>query len=227
MLHEESTENQLESLRAQVAYADRLKHVTNRIHAAKDLDQLFIELQDEIRALFDAERLALYAIDYDKKEVYSRFSDLNRIREIRVPLDNHSLVGFVARNCMKINVANAYDKEELTGISPTLAFDSSWDQRSGLRTKQVLTVPVCSPAKMLTGVVQLINKRSAHQFTQDDETQVEEIAQTLGIALHNQYQLAKRKPTRFDGLISANLLSLAEPGLACKLMGKRVTGGLP
>ena len=210
MLHEESTENQLESLRAQVAYADRLKHVTNRIHAAKDLDQLFIELQDEIRALFDAERLALYAIDYDKKEVYSRFSDLDKIREIRVPLDNHSLVGFVARNCMKVNVANAYDKEELTAISPTLAFDSSWDQRSGLRTKQVLTVPVCSPAKMLTGVVQLINKRSAHQFTQDDETQVEEIAQTLGIALHNQYQLAKRKPTRFDGLISANLLSLAE-----------------
>ena len=105
MLHEESTENQLESLRAQVAYADRLKHVTNRIHAAKDLDQLFIELQDEIRALFDAERLALYAIDYDKKEVYSRFSDLDKIREIRVPLDNHSLVGFVARNCMKVNVA--------------------------------------------------------------------------------------------------------------------------
>jgi type II secretory ATPase GspE/PulE/Tfp pilus assembly ATPase PilB-like protein len=210
MLHEGLTKNQLESLQAQVAYAERLKHVTNRIHSAKDLDQLFIELQDEIRALFDAERLALYAVDYDKKEVYSRFSDLDKIREIRVPLGDQSIVGFVARNCVKVNIANAYDKAELAAISPTLAFDGSWDQRSGLRTRQVLTVPVYSSAKVLTGVVQLINKRSATQFTQEDEAQVEEIAQILGIALHNQYQLARRKPTRFDGLITANLLTLAE-----------------
>lgn len=210
MLHEESAKNELESLQAQVAYAAQLKHVTNRIHAARDLDQLFIELQDDIRALFDAERLALYAVDYEKKEVYSRFSDLDKIREIRVPLSDQSIVGFVARNCVKVNIANAYDKAELAAISPTLAFDSSWDQRSGLRTKQVLTVPVYSSAKVLTGVLQLINKKSAAQFTAKDEAQVEEIAQPLGIALHNQYQLARRKPMRFDHLITTNLLTLAE-----------------
>src|SRR5262245_57215753 len=138
----------LESLREQVAYAERVKQVMNHIHAAKDVDQLFVALHDEILGLFDAERLALYAVDYDKKEVYSRFSDLYKIREIRVPLNDQSIVGFVARNCLKVNVANAYDKAELAGISPTLAFDSSWDQKSGMHTKQVLTVPVCAPANL-------------------------------------------------------------------------------
>lgn len=210
MLREGQPKSRLESLRAQVAYAERLKYVTNRIHAAKDLDQLFVELHDEILSLFDAERLALYAVDYDKKEVYSRFSDLDTIREIRVPLNDQSIVGFVARNCLRVNIANAYDKAELTTISPTLAFDSSWDQRSGRRTQQMLTVPVCSSTNALTGVIQLINKKTAGKFSQEDEEKVLEIAQTLGIALQNHYQLAKRKPTRFDGLIMANLLTQTE-----------------
>ena len=120
MSHEQSRQ-QLSSLQAQISYAERLNYVTNRIHAAREFDQLFVELHDEILSLFDAERFALYAIDYEKKEVYSRFSDLDKIREIRVPLNDQSIVGFVARNRMRVNIANAYDKTELEAIRPTLA----------------------------------------------------------------------------------------------------------
>lgn len=210
MEHRSHSEGRLETLREQVAYAERVKQVMNRIHAAKDVDQLFVTSHDEILSLFDAERLALYAVDYEKKEVYSRFSDLDKIREIRVPLNDQSIVGFVARNCIKVNVTDAYDKAELASISPTLAFDSSWDQKSGMRTRQVLTVPVCAPDRVLTGVIQIINKKSADRFTWEDDEKVQEIAQTLGIALYNQYQLARRKPTKFDGLLSAHLLSQQE-----------------
>jgi len=210
MEHRSHSKGRLETLREQVAYAERVKQVMNRIHAAKDVDQLFVTLHDEILSLFDAERLALYGVDYEKKEVYSRFSDLDKIREIRVPLNDQSIVGFVARNCIKVNVADAYDQAELASISPTLAFDNSWDQKSGMRTRQVLTVPVCAPNHVLTGVIQIINKQSADRFTREDEEKVQEIAHTLGIALYNQYQLASRKPTKFDGLIAASLLSQAE-----------------
>jgi type II secretory ATPase GspE/PulE/Tfp pilus assembly ATPase PilB-like protein len=210
MLREAYSRNRLASLQAQVAYAERLKQVINRIHAAKDLDQLFIELHDEILSLFDAQRFALYAVDYDKKEVYSRFSDLDKVREVRVPLSDHSIVGFVARNGMKVNVANAYDKAELAAISATLAFDSSWDQRSGMRTRQMLTVPVSGPNHVLTGVMQIINKKSAERFTPEDEDKAQELAQTLGIALQKHYQLAQRRPSRFDGLIATGVLTQAE-----------------
>ena len=100
----------LATLQQQVAYDERLKRVMNHIHAAKDVDQILITLHDEILSLFDAERLAIYAIDYERKEIYSKFSDLNKIREIRVSLGNQSIVGFVANNCLAVNVANAYDK---------------------------------------------------------------------------------------------------------------------
>jgi type II secretory ATPase GspE/PulE/Tfp pilus assembly ATPase PilB-like protein len=203
------------TLQQQVAYDERLKRVMNHIHAAKDIDQILISQHDEILSLFDAERLAMYAVDYERKEVYSKFSDLNRIREIRVPLGSQSIVGFVASNCVTVNVANAYDKAELTRISTTLAFDSSWDQRSGMRTRQVLAVPVCAPStNALTGVIQLINKRSADRFTTLDEQRVREIAQTLGIALHNQYQSMRRKSAKFDALVTSNLLGQQELELA-------------
>ena len=206
-----SSNRRLTTLQQQVAYDERLKRVMNHIHAAKDVDQILITLHDEILSLFDAERLAIYAVDYERKEVYSKFSDLNKIREIRVPLGNQSIVGFVANNCLTANVTNAYDKAELARISPTLTFDSSWDQRSGMRTRQVLTVPVCAPSThALTGVIQLINKRGAERFTAHDEQKVQEIALTLGIALHNQYQSTRRKPAKFDTLVSNNVLSQPE-----------------
>ena len=200
----------IEELREQVAYAERAKQVMDRIHAAKDLDQIFVELLDEILSLFDAEHLTLYAVDYDKKEIYSRFLDLDEIKEIRVPFNEQSVVGFVARNRKTVNIVDAYDAAELLRLSPALSFDHSWDQRTGVRTRQMLTVPVCASNNLLTGVLQLINKKSAIHFTVEDEDKVHAIAQTLGIALYNQYQLARRKPTRFDALLAANFISQKE-----------------
>jgi type II secretory ATPase GspE/PulE/Tfp pilus assembly ATPase PilB-like protein len=210
MEHHSHPKGRLEALREQVAYAERVKRVMNRIHAAKDLDQLLVELHDEILSLFDAEHLTIYAVDHDKKEIYSKFLDLDEIKEIRIPLDEGSITGFVARHRKTINVADAYDTAELANLNPALTFDRSWDQKTGVRTTQVLTVPLCAHNNVLTGVLQLINKRSGTCFTAEDEAKVLDIAQTLGIALYNQYQLAKRKPTKFDGLLSANLLSQAE-----------------
>lgn len=200
----------LEALQQQVAYSKQVQQVTNRIHAARDLTQLFVELRDEILGLFDAEHVTLYALDEDRRELYSKFLDLNEIKEIRVPLSDHSIAGFVARHRKLVNIADAYDTAELARISPLLSFDHSWDQKTGVRTTQVLAAPLCASTKLLTGVLQLINKKSAPRFTAADEAKVQEIAQTLGIALYNQYQLAKRKRTRFDQLVANNLMSQAE-----------------
>ncbi|MBI3303826.1 MAG: GspE/PulE family protein, partial [Deltaproteobacteria bacterium] len=210
MEHPSHSKGRIETLREQVAYAERVKRVMNRIHAAKDLDQIFVELRDEILSLFDAEHMTLYAVDYDKKEIYSKFLDLDEAKEIRVPLNEQSITGFVAHHRKTVNVADAYDTAELAHLNPALSFDRSWDQKTGVRTTQMLTVPVCANNNTLTGVIQLINTRSGARFTAEDEAKVQDIAQTLGIALYNQYRLARRKPTKFDGLLSANLLSQTE-----------------
>ncbi|MEE8159543.1 MAG: GAF domain-containing protein, partial [Dehalococcoidia bacterium] len=196
-----------------MAYSEQVRQITNRIHAAKDLDRIFVDLTGEILQLLDAERITLYALDFDKREIYSRFVDpdaLGDIKEIRVPMDEGSIAGFVAKNRVIINLTDAYDKEELTSVSPSLSFDDSWDKKTGFRTKQMLTVPALANTNLLAGVVQLINKRSKDRFTKEDEDKIQEIGRTLGIALYNQYQLSRKKPPRFYTLESSKLITQDE-----------------
>ena len=192
----------LSALQARIDYAERVKTVTNRIHAASNLDELLVSLSRDILGLFEAEHLTLYAVDRATNELYSRFLDIDRIHEIRVPIGNRSIAGYVAHNKQAVNIADAYDAPELRRLSPHISFDRSWDKKTGVRTRQLLTVPVCDTTDSLTGVMQLVNKKGAARFTPADQEKVREIAATLGIALHNQYQLAARH-TKFEALLAA------------------------
>ena len=203
----------LSTLQARIDHAERVKTVTNRIHAAANLDELLVALSRDILSLFEAEHLTLYAVDRAKDELYSRFLDIDQIHEIRVPIEHRSIAGYVAQHKQAVNIADAYDAAELRRLSPSLSFDRSWDKKTGIRTRQLLTVPICDTTDSLTGVIQLINKKGSARFTSADQEKVREIAATLGIALHNQYQLAARQ-TRFDALLTAQHITPQQLGEA-------------
>jgi type II secretory ATPase GspE/PulE/Tfp pilus assembly ATPase PilB-like protein len=200
----------LQELQQKVAYAEHVKHIVNQIHSAKDLDHILVDLQDEILGVFDAERITLYAVDADRKEIYSKFPDIDGIKEIRVPISEQSIAGFVAKYRRPLNIGDAYNRVELSSISPALIFDSSWDKKSGFHTKQILTYPIVAENKYLVGIIQLVNKKSGGRFTKKDEDSVIEIARTLGIAFHTQLKLARKTPTKFDYLVANNRITQAE-----------------
>jgi type II secretory ATPase GspE/PulE/Tfp pilus assembly ATPase PilB-like protein/GAF domain-containing protein len=198
------------ALQERLANEQRLVHVIDRVHAAKSLDSIFIEIQGEILTFFDADRMTLYAVDQERKELYSKFLALDTVKEIRLPISSKSVAGFVALSRQTVNIADAYNGSELKRVSPELNFDSSWDKRTGFRTTQILAMPILHEGKVL-GVVQLLNKKHGTRFTKDDEASVARIAKTLGIAFNNQAQLgAQRRGTKFDYLISQGLLSQDE-----------------
>ena len=200
----------LQELQQKVAYTEHVKQIINRIHSAKDLDHILVDLKDEILSLFDAERLTLYAVDPERKEIYSKYLDIDEVKEIRVPISEQSIAGFVAKYRRPLNVADAYNRVELSSISPAVIFDGSWDKKSGFHTKQILTYPIVADNKYLVGVIQLINKKSGGRFTKKDEEAVLEITKTLGIAFFTQLKLARKTPTKFDYLVANNRISQAE-----------------
>ncbi len=205
---------QLESVQAlqeKLAYEQKLVQLVDRIHAAKSLDSIFLELQGEILGLIEAERMTLYAVDQDRKELYSRFvaGDVGEVREIRVPISEKSIAGYVASARRPVNITDAYDGAELTRIASTLSFDSSWDQKTGFRTKQVLALPIMHENRAV-GVIQLLNRKRGARFTKDDETSVVRLAKTLGIALNNQFQLAQKRAGKFDYLLAQELVTQDE-----------------
>jgi type II secretory ATPase GspE/PulE/Tfp pilus assembly ATPase PilB-like protein/GAF domain-containing protein len=202
----------LQVLQQRLAYEQQLVALVDRIHAARSLDSLFLELPGDILSLTDAERLTLYAVDAERRELYSKYltpGPMGEVREIRVPISEKSIAGYVAATRRMVNIADAYDREELARVAATLTFDASWDQKTGFRTRQVLALPILHEGRLM-GVIQLLNKRHGPRFTRDDETSLARIAKTLGIAFHNQAQLAQRRQGKFDYLLAQGLITPEE-----------------
>ncbi len=197
-------------LAEQLEYQKRLNFITNRIHSAKDTDEILIQLQDEILGLFDADRITIYVADHSKKEILSKIKTGNEVKEIRVPINNHSISGYCAVSRKIINVGNVYEKDEISRIHPQLRFDSSWDHRTGYRTTQTLAAPILNH-KRLHGVIQLVNKKGGNRFTAEDQIALQDIAKVLGSAFHKNLQLVERiKSARFDFLVDQNIISQNE-----------------
>ena len=129
-------------LQERLAYEQRVVQLVDRIHSAKSLDSIFLELQGDIVALLGAERMTLYAVDADRREIYSRFLSLDTVKDIRLPLNERSIAGFVAATGKIVNIVNAYDRAEVAKTSPTLSFDSSWDKKTGFKTQQILAMQI-------------------------------------------------------------------------------------
>lgn len=184
-----------------------LLDITNRIHAAQNIKQILVDLKDGILNLFNAHSITIYVVDRPRNEIYSMFLIGAQIKEIRVPINNRSIAGYVANTGKAINIADAYDTEELRKIDSELAFDVSWDKKTGFRTREILTAPIFHN-KTLMGVVQILNKKTGTgKFSEDETGFLQEITGVLGIAFFNQERFAKRRKTRFDYLISHDLLT--------------------
>jgi type II secretory ATPase GspE/PulE/Tfp pilus assembly ATPase PilB-like protein len=200
----------MQELQQKVEFAEHVKRITNQIHAASDLDQILLDLHKDILSLFDAEDLTLFAFDSEKKEIFSKVPHVDTVEEVRIPITEQSLAGFCAKYLRPVNIVDAYNIAELQGIHPSLVHDTSYDKRTGFKTKQVLTYPIVADNKYLMGVLQLLNKKSGGRFTRKDEESVAEIAKALGIAFFNLRKITKKNPTKFDLLVSNNRITQNE-----------------
>src|SRR5262245_56155423 len=181
----------------------RTATIINKIHAAKNLDELFFELKGELATLFEVEQLTLYTVDREKRELYSKYllDPLDGVQEIRVPINDASISGYCARYGKLDNIADAYDAAELATLNQRLSFDPSWDKRSGFRSRQMLAIPILVERKYFMSVILRFKKRCVDRFTAEEAGFSSDIAETLVLALRNQSQLVQRRHNKFDYLI--------------------------
>ena len=197
------------NLKTEVEYRTKLQEIGNKLNSATNLDEIFIDLQDDVTSLFEAKRMTVYVVDGVKRELVSRFKSGDEISEIRIPVSKSSIAGYAAFKQKAINITNVYDNEEIASIDPDLKFDISWDQKTGFVTKQVVAHPIIFQ-KYLLGAIQLVNNRKDCPFTTIDEKYLEELAKIFGIALYNQKRLAKGKNIKFDYLLENHLITQKE-----------------
>jgi type II secretory ATPase GspE/PulE/Tfp pilus assembly ATPase PilB-like protein len=209
MISENLSPSEITALEEQLALQSALHAITVRIHAAQNLKQILVDLKDAILNLFNAYSATIYVANQSRNEIYSMFLTGSKLQDIRLPIDNSSIAGYVAKSGNAVNIQDAYDKNELKAINKDLTFDEKWDKKSGFRTTQVLAFPVMYENKLM-GVVQILNKKGGGKFSDAQIACLEEIAAVLGTAFYNQQKVARRRRTRFDYLVSRGVLKEEE-----------------
>jgi len=183
-----------------------LQDITNRIHAAQNIPQILVDLKDGFLNLFQADSITIYVVDKLQNEIYSMFHAGSQLKEIRVPISNQSIAGYVANTYNIVNISDAYNQAELKAIDFELTFDSSWDKKSGFKSRQVLCAPIFYEDQIM-GVIQILNrKKGDNKFSEDEVGLAMEIAEVLGVAFYNQQRFSRRRKTRFDFLITRGLV---------------------
>jgi len=207
---------------ARLAFQKQLQAVTNKIHATANIDEIMLEVSADVCALFNADRLTIYSVGEDKQSIVSKVkTGLNSFKDLKLPIAEHSIAGYVALAKKTANIRDVYDENELRGLNPNLRFLQEVDKRTGYRTKQMLVSPILEAGSNdLIGVIQIINNKAGAPFGGLAEEGVGELAQTLAIAFR-QRQKPQVAKTKYDYLIADAVLSAGEFELAARQARKK------
>jgi type II secretory ATPase GspE/PulE/Tfp pilus assembly ATPase PilB-like protein/GAF domain-containing protein len=200
-----------------LGFQQRLQGLTNKIHASKNVEEILTELSTELCGLFFSDRLTIYLASEDKGSIISKVKiGLNSFKDIKLPVNEQSVAGFVAVNKRVLNIRDVYDDAELKSISPQLNFLKAVDAKTGYRTKQMLVAPIAeAKSRDLIGIVQIINTKNGQGFPQYMEEGVLQMCESLAIAFRQKQGSATVQVRgKYDALVTDSVISAEELELA-------------
>ncbi|MFZ5502149.1 MAG: ATPase, T2SS/T4P/T4SS family [Pseudomonadota bacterium] len=212
-----ATENNSGEMNLMLEFTKNFNHVTNKIHATSNIDEIMLDVSKDICALFNADRLTIYVVGEDKASLISKVkTGLNSFKDLKLPIADQSIAGYSASHKKLLNIKDVYDEKELAAINSQLRFLQEVDKRTGYRTKQMLVAPILDASSSdLVGVIQIINNKAGAPFAAMVEDGVQELAQTMAVALRQRQQQSTVK-TKYDHLVTDAVMSAAEFELATR-----------
>ena len=197
-------------------FTKNLNHVINKIHATSNIDEIMLDVSKDICTLFNADRLTIYVVGEDNASLISKVkTGLNSFKDLKLPIAEQSVAGYAAMHKKLLNIKDVYDAQELSVYSPQLRFLQEVDKRTGYRTKQMLVAPILDTGGDLVGIIQVINNKAGAPFAAIVEEGIQELAQSMAVALRQRQQIATVK-TKYDFLVADAVLSAAEFELATR-----------
>ncbi len=207
-----------DDVHTRLRFFKNLQTITNQIHATTNVEQIMLDLSQTICDLFDCERLTLYVVNRRLNVIESKIkTGLTSFKDFALPISDKSVAGYVAQSQKTLNITNVYSESELRKISPSLEFLRRVDQRTGFKTREMLTGPLIhEQTNELLGVLQLINNRSRCRFSALHEEGFRYLRNTLAVAFAQRLMSPEIIHTKFESLIKANLISAPELVLAAR-----------
>lgn len=165
--------------------------VNDELSQLKDLDAILDRILTRVRKVTKADAGTIYLVKEGKlhfsyvhndtlfstavnKEVYGNFA---------MPINDTSIVGYVAGHGELLAIDDAYD---MPSDSP-VRFNPAFDQKTGYRTRSILTIPIKTSQNKVVGVIQVINAKddtgASVPFTDEAKQYLPLFATTASVAI--------------------------------------------
>src|SRR5512143_3406597 len=149
-----------------------LREARNLVSA--DAGSIYIKEDDKLKFSYTQNDTQQKKLPPGKKLIYSTFS---------IPINNQTISGYVANTGEALNIPDAY--KLVSGLP--YAFNNSYDDLSGYRTRSMLAFPLKTNRGDTIGVLQLINATGARgkivAFSKKDEPLILHFANTAAVAI--------------------------------------------
>ncbi len=170
-----ATHDLVQQLRHAERVSQALREVGIALGTTFDLDDLLELILGKLTELVEADRATLYLLDEANDELVSRMVVGDHVRSIRMKV-GHGIAGMVAQSGVPLRVRDAYTDPR---------FERDWDVLTGYRTTSILAAPLKNHLGRTIGVIQILNKRGAVEFTTEDEAILSALSTQAAVAIDN------------------------------------------
>jgi HD-GYP domain-containing protein (c-di-GMP phosphodiesterase class II) len=230
LFHRLHLERQLEEkerlLKAKETENSELLQVGIALSAERDNDKLLSDILRQLRQITRADAGTLYLVDRDEAgsarqlrfKIAQNDSNPRDYTEFVMPISKKTISGYVASTGLVLNIEDAYqipsDRE--------YGFNVAMDKSTGYRSKSMLTVPMKDHKGEISGVIQLINRKTDFSakivapadvesmvvpFSADLEQVVLSLASQAAVSLENN-KLYQDIETLFEGFVNASVKAI-------------------
>ncbi|MDQ3263992.1 MAG: sigma-54-dependent Fis family transcriptional regulator [Myxococcota bacterium] len=184
-----------------------------------NLDEFLHTLVDRVAAIMQADRGTLYLLDPARQELFSRAAHLPEIAQIRLKI-GQGVAGHVAQSGTAVNVPDPSGERR---------FFADIDKLTGYTTHSLLAVPLRDRDEAIFGVLQVLNRRGAQRFSDEDQTRLGELAQELSAALeatslYQELRRAKEQPQAPVGYFFNRIIGESAPMKAIYRVVQKAAG---
>ncbi|MEX0962976.1 MAG: HD domain-containing phosphohydrolase [Pseudohongiellaceae bacterium] len=208
-------------------YLNKLADISISLSSEDDLMTLLRKIIEEGQNIACCDAASLFLIneinDHERDLVFKITQNDSMdfpFEELRFPLDESSIAGYVARTDTELNIPDAY---QLARDVP-FKFNRSFDQKTGYRTKSILAIPLANKQQEVIGVLQFINRKKARSLKITDEKSalaytlpfdsdinilLQALASQAGIAIENTI-LQNDIKALFEGFVNASVSAIEQ-----------------
>ena len=187
---------------------NRLIDLALLLYKSTHIEEILGRLVEGIKNLYGAEHVRLFAYDAVDKEVYTRIHRGEISEELIFPVSEDSVAGYTAYHRDAVALDDVRDPADLSRY-PRLRYDARYEERTGIRVRSIISVPMTENESDLIGIVQLINvNRPVGDYSRSLRA-LANLGKLVATAVFH-HDERQRRATKFDLLLEEGLVGPEE-----------------